>query len=222
MARDEYRLGRLERVVLALGAALLALVSASLRTRVEGEDRLRALVASGRRVIIVSWHGRLLTAFVHFSRYRPAVMISQSRDGARIAWIAERFGFRPVRGSSSRGGVRALLALTRELAAAGGVAIHIVDGPRGPAGEVKPGLIPLAARSGALIVPIYATARWRLEARSWDRMQVPLPWSRIDCRVDEPIEVPARLSESEADALRADLEKRMSEGYRQLEGSPAT
>jgi lysophospholipid acyltransferase (LPLAT)-like uncharacterized protein len=220
MARDEYRLGRLERVVLALGAALLAVVSATLRTRVEGEDRLRELVASGRRVILVSWHGRLLTGFVRFSRYRPAIMISHSRDGARIAWIAKRFGFRPVRGSSSRGGVRALLALTRELAA-GGVAIHIVDGPRGPAGEIKPGLIPLAARSGALIVPVYATARWRVEARSWDRMQVPLPWSRVDCRVDDPIEVPARLSESEADALRADLEKRMSEGYRQLEGGPA-
>ncbi len=218
MAREEYRLGALERMALTLGAVLLRLVGRTLRMRIDGEDRLRVLLDSGRRVILVSWHGRLLAGIVHFSRYRPALMISQSRDGARIAWVAAHLGFRPVRGSSSRGGVRALLALTREVAA-GAVGVHLVDGPRGPAGEVKPGVIPLASRSGALIVPVYVTARSRLEARSWDRMQLPLPWSRVDGRIDEPIEVPAKLSETEADALRADLEKRIREGYRRLDAA---
>jgi hypothetical protein len=217
MAREEYRLGALERLLLSLAAWLLSALGATLRMRIDGEDRLRALLDSGRRVILVSWHGRLLAGIVHFSRYRPALMISQSRDGARIAWVARRFGFRPVRGSSTRGGVRALLALTREVSA-GAVGVHLVDGPRGPAGEVKPGLILLAARSGASIVPVYLTARWRVEARSWDRMQLPLPGSRIDGRIDLPIEVPPSPSETEADALRADLEKRMAMAYRQLEG----
>jgi len=218
MAREEYRLGALERVALALGAALLALLRLTLRRRVDGDDRVRALLDSGRRVILVAWHGRLLVGMMHLGGYRPALMISQSRDGERIAWVASRFGFRSVRGSSSRGGVRALLALAREVNA-GAVGAHLVDGPRGPAGEVKPGIILLAARTGAVIVPIYLTARWRLEARSWDRMQIPLPWSRLDGRYSDPIEVPARPSDAESEALRLDLEKRLDEGYRQLEAA---
>ena len=84
-----------------------------------------------------------------FRRYRPVIAVSPSSDGDRIAQIVQRLGWDAARGSSSRGGVRALLALVREVSA-GRIAAHIVDGPKGPAGVVKPGLMLLAQRSGAL------------------------------------------------------------------------
>ncbi len=218
MDRSEYRLSAFERVWLWLGAGLVWLLTRTLRHRIEGESRLRELLASGARVVLLSWHGRILIGLRRFTAYRPVIMISQSRDGARIAWLAERFGARTVRGSSSRGGVRALLRMIREVEG-GAIGAQLVDGPRGPAGRVEPGAILLASRSGALLVPVYLDCRPRWLAPSWDRMQVPLPFARVCGRIGEPISVPPDLSATAIEALRQDLEKRMEEGYRALDAS---
>ena len=81
----------------------------------------------------------------------------------------------------------------------------MVDGPRGPARVVKPGLLLLAQRAGAAIVPILVSARWHIEVGSWDRMQIPLPLSRVRIRLAEPIEVPRDLPEAKLEALRAQI-----------------
>lgn len=206
----------LDRLAIWLGPLLLRALARTWRWRIEGEGELQALLCAGRPVLLYGWHRILLTGAPHFGRYGPAVLVSQSRDGEIIARIAEHLGWRPVRGSSSRGGVRGLLQMVRELQRLG-VGAHLVDGPRGPARKFKPGLVTIAGRAGALLVPIWIAPRWRWEAHSWDRMPVPLPWSRVDVRVGAPVEVPARPAPEAAEALLVDLERRYAAGAERLE-----
>lgn len=216
MERAAYRLSVFEKVWLGLAAGLLGLLLRTLRFRVEGEERIAAWIAGGTRLVLLSYHSRLIVGMYRYRTLRPAIMVSESRDGERIAWLAERFGWRPIRGSSSRGAVRALLRMVREVKG-GAVAVQLVDGPRGPAGTVKPGLTLMASRAGALIVPVYLNCPWRWTVPSWDRLQIPLPFARVYGRVDEPVVPPPELSEAETELLRLELEKRMAEGYRRLE-----
>ena len=206
----------LDRLIPALGAAGIRMIGPTLRHRVEGDETLRALHAAGEPAILASWHGRLLLGVWIFRRYRPVIAISQSRDGNRIAQVVRGLGWETARGSSSHGGVRALLELVREVSA-GRVAAHIVDGPKGPAGEVKPGLMLLAQRSGAPILPVYVASRPRFRVRSWDRMEIPLPFARVVVRIGAPIEVAADLPEDQLESLRRDIEKRLADGLARLD-----
>jgi len=193
---------------------LLRALYRSWRVSCEGSEALDAELAAGRRVILAMWHGRLLTGMPHYGpRYAPHVMISQSRDGDRISAVAAPLGVVPVRGSSSRGGARALLQAVR-LLEKGHLVGHVVDGPRGPLGEIKPGLMLLAQHSGAAIFPLYAASRHHWTAvRSWDRMEVPLPCSRVLYRLGAPRRVDEALDEAAVDAARQALEAEMREGY---------
>jgi lysophospholipid acyltransferase (LPLAT)-like uncharacterized protein len=140
------------------------------------------------------------------------VMISQSRDGELISRVAERLGLVPVRGSSTQGGREALMTIARELRKNPGV-IHIVDGPTGPKGVVKPGLIAIAQVSGAAIFPIIVSAERAWVMRSWDRFLVPKPFSKVTIKWEEPFLVPRRLPEDRFEALRQDIEKKLKEAY---------
>ena len=212
------RLGRsfLDRWIPPLGAGLFRLLELTLRHRVEGDALLRRMHAEGRPAILAGWHGRLLLGVVIFRRYRPVIAVSESSDGDRIAATVQRLGWETPRGSSSRGGVRALLALVREVSS-GRIAAHAVDGPKGPAGVIKPGLMLLAKRSAAPILPVYMAARPRFRARSWDRMEIPLPFARVEVRIGEPVEVSADLSDEQLESLRRDLEKQIADGHARLD-----
>ena len=104
----------------------------------------------------------------------------------------------------------------------GAVGVHLVDGPRGPARRVKPGLVLLARRAGAAIIPVYPASRRRWEARSWDRFQVPLPFTRVLIRIDPPIEVPCELSPREQETFRREFEKTLERGYAEADRSVQT
>ncbi len=205
-----------ERALSFLGGMLLRLVGRTSRVRAEGEDALLAELAAGRPVILYGLHGHLLVGAYDLGRHRPYVMISQSRDGSRIAGAVEYIGFRPVRGSSSRGGVRALLQMVRLLEGPV-VCCHVVDGPRGPRGEVKPGLILLAQRSGAALVPVLYATRQKWVAGSWDRMQVPFPFGRVVARYLPARQVARDLSPEAAEALRLELERELAREEERLE-----
>ncbi len=217
MADTDPRPKLVERALPWLAGKLLRLVGGSLRVRHEGEDRMRALLAEGRPVILYGLHGHLMVGSCDLGRYRPFVMISQSRDGERIARTVEQVGFRPVRGSSSRGGTRALLQAVRLLKGPV-VCCHIVDGPRGPRGEVKPGLILMAQRSGAAIIPVlYGVDRKWVVRKSWDRMQIPKPFGRVIARHLPPRDVPRDLSPEAAEALRRELERELAREEARIE-----
>ena len=210
MASNDTRGGWLARLLPYVGVTLLRFLAATWRWRFDGEERLAELRASGRPILIAAFHGRLIevTPVPGELGFVPTVMVSASRDGDLAAKIAILLGIKVVRGSSSRGGARALLQLVRTLRD-GAIGGHLVDGPRGPREEVKAGLVVAAQRSGAVILPIHAEAQPCWEAGSWDRMQVPLPFARVLVGFGEPIEVPGELDADALEAIRLRVERQM-------------
>ena len=157
-------------------------------------------------VIVVLWHNRILFGAGCFPlalRRRAAVLISASRDGEYASRVVQHFGLRVVRGSSSRRGFRALRELTQCLEEGTSVVLA-VDGPRGPRYQPHAGAVALAAACNVPIVPISINAVKRWELRSWDRTQIPKPFSRIRVVVGEPLRVTVA-DEAAQEALRAAL-----------------
>lgn len=151
------------------------------------------------------WHRCILPA-VYFYRHRQiGVMVSRSFDGEIIARIIERFGFRPVRGSSSRGAVGALVGMHREIRAGYAVAFT-ADGPRGPVFVAKPGPVLVARNSQQPISCFHLQPARKWELPSWDRFMVPKPFSRIFLRHSKLIRVPADAGEQETDRYHAEMQ----------------
>jgi len=175
----------------AIGAVATPLIGGLCRTltwRVEGAEHYDAIIKSGRQPILACWHSRILTGLYYFRHRGIVALASQNFDGEWIARILERFGYATARGSTSRGGARALVQLRRELAAGHGVAFT-VDGPRGPARVAQAGAVWLAGTTGQPILPFHLEAARSWTTRSWDRAQIPKPFSSVAVVLGEPIEV---------------------------------
>jgi lysophospholipid acyltransferase (LPLAT)-like uncharacterized protein len=193
-----------------------------LTVRVESinEEIVRQHLKAGNALIAALWHQRILASIGYakgFGAYRPSVMISESRDGDMIADVFSRMNFRPVRGSSSRNGKKALAAMLNDLKDHS-LAVHVLDGPKGPRGVVKPGLIVLAEKSGVPIVPVYISISRAWVLGSWDRCLVPKPFSKIVIRWDQPITVPQNMNEQSFEHFLGKIEKHMLENQRQDDG----
>src|SRR5438034_5482263 len=190
--------------IATIGAPMIAALGGSLHWRVEGLDNLR-FEGAGRRPIMAFWHGRVLTATYYFRNRAIVVMISENFDGEWIARIIQSFGYGTSRGSTSRGGQRALLHLKREMAE-GKPAGFAVDGPRGPARKVQPGVVWLAKLTGNPVVPFHMEASSYWSLGSWDRTQIPKPFSTVALAVGSPIDVPADAGEDIIEAKRLEVE----------------
>jgi len=199
------------RWLIALGFRLLQVWARTLRYEID--DRLGV---AGRPVnenyIGALWHNRLLIfPFVlrrFFSNRRGAALISASRDGDLLADAIKRFDFDIVRGSSSRLGASAILQLTDVLASGRDVVIT-PDGPRGPAYELGPGIIFLAQKSGAAVLPVnmeYSSC-WRL--KSWDRLILPRPFSKVRVIIGQPYHVRSTSTPDEFETERLRLQDAM-------------
>lgn len=169
---------RRRRWAVRLGVVLVRLLGATWRIRRVHGERYDAALRGDAGVIFALWHGQMLPLLYAHRRQGVAVLISEHNDGEIIARIAERLGFRTIRGSTSRGASRALIAMARRLESGGHVAIT-PDGPRGPARRFAAGALAAAQRAGSSIMPIgVASSRaWRL--RSWDAFMIPKPFSRV-------------------------------------------
>jgi lysophospholipid acyltransferase (LPLAT)-like uncharacterized protein len=190
--------------IAGLGVPVITALGSSLTWKVEGLEHLR-LEDNGRRPIMAFWHGRVLTATYYFRRRGIVVMISENFDGEWIARIIEKFGFRTSRGSTTRGGQRALLQLKREMDR-GQPSGFAVDGPRGPARQAQPGAIWLAKLTGNPIVPFHMEASRYWTLKSWDRTQIPKPFATVAVAVGAPIEVPREAGEAVLEAKRVEVE----------------
>lgn len=162
--------------------------------------------------IFLFWHNRVLftpACFPASLRRKTAVLISASRDGQYAADFAHQFDMNVVRGSSSRGGMRALRELKRTLDT--GTAIVIpVDGPRGPRYEIQPGAAFLARMCDCPIIPFTLNAPSRWELKSWDKTQIPKPFSRVEVRVGEPFVLPPECAKDRKKAAAALREQMLS------------
>jgi len=201
--------------LIPLGYYVLRFYLSLLRVRVTGEEIALGCFTEYGRLIIAVWHQRFLPALAYvtkFKNFKPIVMVSQSRDGELVARIADRLGLVAVRGSSSKGGTSALVKILKALKENPAV-IHTVDGPTGPKGIVKPGLISMAQMSGAVIVPVIISAKKAWITRSWDRFLIPKPFSEVTIAWGQPLVVPRDLDPSRHEELRTEIERRLSEGY---------
>ncbi len=136
------------------------------------------------------WHRCVFPAAYYFRDRDVSVMTSRSFDGEYIARIIEKFGFRAVRGSSSRGGVRALLGM-HDVIDENRIAAFTIDGPRGPLYVAKPGPVLLAKNTGATIRCFYIAVKDAWVLNSWDRFVIPKPFTRAHVRWSGPIVVPS-------------------------------
>jgi lysophospholipid acyltransferase (LPLAT)-like uncharacterized protein len=190
--------------IAAVGVPVISGLGASLSWRVDGLSHLD-FDGSGPRPIMAFWHGRILTATYFFRNRGIVVMISENFDGEWIARIIERFGYGTSRGSTSRGGHRALLQMKRTLEE-GRPAGFAVDGPRGPARKVQPGVVWLAKLTGHPVVPFHTEAASFWSLGSWDRTQVPRPFTTVALAVGPPIAVAPDASEEQIEAKRLEVE----------------
>jgi lysophospholipid acyltransferase (LPLAT)-like uncharacterized protein len=168
----------------------------------------RQVWSGGTPVVLAFWHGRTLYFLHLYHRQRFTILVSRSRDGEFVSRILQRFGVHVTRGSSSRGGAQALLEIARQVRR-GYHAALTPDGPRGPRYEVQPGVVALAQQTGAAILPVTYSARWKKVLRSWDSFLVPLPFSRVVVIYGEPISVPASAPPAVFQAKRQEVEVRL-------------
>lgn len=165
---------------------------ATLRVRVEATPALGSMSSGSARRVLAFFHGTQFPILALRRRRTTSVMVSHSADGAMQARALGMLGLDVVRGSSSRGGARGLAALVRRCRGKGRAegcdVAFAVDGPRGPYGVVKPGAAFVAARAGALLVPVGSAAASALVLRrAWDRFVLPWPFSRVAVVLGEPI-----------------------------------
>ena len=201
-----------QRVLAWLIYVLIRTVSATLRYRWTDRSNYIKVPIPGPAIYCV-WHNRLALCmpayYSYVKKYRNtsgmAAMVSASKDGGFLAGILECFKVQPVRGSSSRRGPQALLELTTW--AEGGYDLAITpDGPRGPLYVVQEGVMALAQLTGLPIVPVSYHANWKIRVKSWDRFQIPLPFSRCEMIYEKPIYVPREATDAEREKLRLQLE----------------
>ncbi|HLE61904.1 MAG TPA: lysophospholipid acyltransferase family protein [Pyrinomonadaceae bacterium] len=189
---------------------LIKLIGGSTRWQIEGWENWEAASSDGHHPIYTVWHNRVFLATRFFQHRHIVVMTSQSFDGEYIARFIKRFGFGTARGSSTRGGPGALVQMAR-LMRAGYPAAFTIDGPKGPRYVAKMGAVLLAKKSGEPILPFTITARRYWQANSWDRFQVPLPFTTARVDIAAPIYVPADADEAVLSAKHDELQAALDE-----------
>src|SRR2546423_2317542 len=206
-----------DRVAASIIYGLIESVAFTLRLRWDTNAPLNRVKATQQAIFCV-WHNRLAISLIVYRDFicrggrspKLGAIVSASKDGGIVARILEHFGVQPVRGSSSRRGPQALLELTSWAERGYDLAIT-PDGPRGPRYVVQPGVISLAQLTGLPIVPVTYHFRWKISMRSWDRFQIPLPFSRGVLKLGMPVEIPRDATEEQRELIRLQLESSLRE-----------
>jgi hypothetical protein len=209
----DYRYALINRILGSLYYVIRA-YSRTFRLTVENEKPWMEHLQKGGRVLICCWHQQFFSAIYYFKTYapyHPALMISKSKDGDIIADIAGKTGWHTVRGSSSRAGGQALREMIDHMKQYG-FSGHVLDGPRGPAGVVKAGVISLARATGAVIVPFYVSADRAWYFNSWDRFMLPKPFARVTLRYGEMLDVASAKNDEDFELQRLRLQNIMETG----------
>jgi lysophospholipid acyltransferase (LPLAT)-like uncharacterized protein len=177
-----------------VGYFAISIIGRTIRWKSEGDYHLEDIHKSGNRAIFTFWHGRIFPATYYWRKRGIVVMTSMNRDGEAIAQCIQRFGFGVARGSSSRGGFRALAEMARMLREGRDCAFTI-DGPRGPRYIAKQGPVLLARKTGAAVFCFHISMKHKIRLKTWDEFQIPLPFTPALVLKAAPIWVPPDSSE---------------------------
>jgi lysophospholipid acyltransferase (LPLAT)-like uncharacterized protein len=192
------------------------------RIRVRGEENIRSLKKKNVPIIFTFWHRHIFFTIFRFKKTGARPLISRSADGELVSRVAEEFGMRPVRGSSSSGGARAFLKLVESIKTEKSDILITADGPKGPVRQLKDGTILLAQKTGSIIVPIcWHASRVKILKKTWDQFVIPLPFSEITFSYGQPFRVPGkdgnRKSVAGMQELKEELQRRMNQLERETE-----
>ena len=191
-------------MIAAVASPAIGLLCRTLTWRVEGDQYFDEIRRSGRQPILALWHGRILPGLFYLRHRGIVVITSRNFDGEWIARILARYGYGTARGSTSKGGARALVQLRRDLSD-GRAAAFTVDGPRGPARVAQPGAVWLAGATGNPLLPFHIETDRHWTLSSWDRTQIPKPFSRAAIAFGPPLTV-ATSEQAELDRMHRELE----------------
>lgn len=180
------------------------------KSDIEGYESFEIAYKKRASSIIAFWHNRLFLMTVFWRGHSSAIMVSQSFDGEYISRIAQRFGYGVVRGSSTRGGSGALKKMTSLLSDGISMALTI-DGPLGPRYVVKPGTIILAKKTGAPIGPVLVEPKKFWTINSWDKLQIPKPFTKAKVFIAEPVFVSSDADKEELEAKRQEVQEKLDE-----------
>ena len=184
---------------------LRRVIGGTIRFEISGWENFRSIERAGKLPIYSFWHDRIFAGTYFFRNRGIVVITSQSLDGEYIARFIQRLGYGSVRGSSSRGGVGALIEMIR-LMRSGLPMAFTVDGPRGPRYEAKSGPVLLAKKTGNPMLPFIVECRKYWTVKSWDRLQIPRPFTRAKLVINEPIYVPADAQDADVEIYRRKLQ----------------
>ncbi len=203
-----------ERILIRLAGlvffGLIKLLGALTRFEVSGVEHLEAVEAAGEQPILCFWHDRILLSTYFFRDRGILVMSSQSFDAEYTARAIQRFGCGVIKGSSTRGGSRALIEMIKAMRKGYPVGFSI-DGPRGPRYVAKPGPVILAKKTGNPILPFVIEPRKFWTVKSWDRMQIPRPSTKAVVIIGEPIYVDEKANDAEIEAKLGDLQRSLDD-----------
>ena len=179
-----------------VASGIVRLLACTWRLEILGDVHVRRLRNAGVPVVFTVWHAFLLPPLWHRRGEGITLLVSDHNDGTYLARAANRWGYKVIRGSSTRGAIKGSLGIVRTLKSGGDVALT-PDGPTGPARVTKPGAVAVAARSGAAIVPIGAGASSWWQLGSWDGFTIPRPFARVRVVYGEPLRVKSQLDHPE-------------------------
>ena len=189
---------------------LINLIGRTIKFEVTGWENHEKIISDGHLPIYVFWHERIFLTTYWWRNRRIVVLTSKSFDGEYIARFIQRFGYGAVRGSSTRGGVGAVVEMVR-LMRSGCTTAFTIDGPKGPPRVAKLGAVLLAKKSGHPICPVTMALERRWIAPTWDNFQVPKPFSRACVFVASPIYVAADADEAELTRKNSQLQATLDE-----------
>jgi len=192
----------------------IRLLGMSTRFEVRGIENLQAIETAGKLPIYCFWHDRILLGTWFFRNRGIVVLTSQSFDGEYIARFIQRFGYGAIRGSSSRGGARALVEMIKSMCRGHPMAFP-VDGPRGPRYVAKPGPLILAKKSGNPLMPFVFEPKRYWAVNSWDKMQIPRPFGKALLTIGKPIYVGRDLDDAGLEAKRKEFQNSLDHLTRQ-------
>lgn len=195
--------------IATLGYPVVRALTSTWQWRVSGAEHVDAITAAGHQPILALWHGRILAATPYFQRRGIVAMASENFDGEWIARLLGKFGYGAARGSTSRGGPAALRQLVREVKAHG--VAFTLDGPRGPAEVAQPGAVWLAKATGQPLLPFHSEAISSWTLKSWDRTQIPKPFTTVAMAIAAPLYVPREADEAALEEWRQRLQQSLAD-----------
>lgn len=192
------------------------MIAITIRLETKNAEIMREFEKNGKGAILITWHGRTMVPANFFRGRGYWALISLSRDGDIQNRIFSLFGFHTIRGSTGRGGVKAVLQMAKKVRE-GGILSYAPDGPRGPSHKVQEGTIFLAERCGCPVIPLGFSANPRKLLNSWDKYLIPKFFSKGAMVLGEPIFVPSNMTEEQKQEIVRKIEEAINQAEEEAE-----